>query len=121
MQKNPVSCHVIDIIGLSKEQRNAIPGDLQSIMQIIQPTVEAPEEVWLQHFEAMCDSEMRALGKLTQCCFPSCTSSPGLYWEVCLLNEPVCFSSLLRMCSDISKWNKLHLEFPRTCFYFSHI
>lgn len=45
MQKTLGSCHMIDIIGLSKVQRNAIPGNLQSFMQIIQPTVEALGEV----------------------------------------------------------------------------
>lgn len=45
-----------------------------------------------------------ALGKFTLYCSPSCTYSPGPYWEVCLLNEPECTSLPCWGCGLTSVW-----------------
>ena len=108
-------------MGLSTMQINATLGHLQSVMQIIQPTVEALGEICLQCFEDMYVSELRMMlacsGEIHSALLPFlCIKSWSLLGGLSAEEARMCFPSQLRMWPDISKRNKLGI--PKEMFLF---
>lgn len=100
------------IMGLSTMQTNATLCHLQSIMQIIQPAVEAVGEICLQYFEDMYISELRMMlacsGEAHCALLPFlCIKSWSLLRGLSTEEARIWFPSQLRMWPDISKGNKL--------------